>query len=126
MQLADEVKHAFGKHAEDDITIKAQAESTAALQSDLQRAEQEQSDLTQKLQDLNNQMQIQTDVLQTASDELANIKQQLEQVSLAKVLLQDLLDDAAIFRLPPAAHHMIYNMAAGSHRGEGCYACKAA
>lgn len=34
-------------------------------------------------------MQIQTDVLKTAREELTNTKQQLEQVSLAKVLLEE-------------------------------------
>lgn len=100
MQLADEVKHAFEKHAEDEDTIKAQAASCAALQSDLHHAEEKQSSLTQNLQDLNNQMQIQTDVVQTAREELANTKQQLEQVGLAKVLLQEAFKPFVIFTSP--------------------------
>ena len=85
LQLADEVKHAFQKHADDEGTIVAQAAATAGLQSNLQHAEDSHNNLTHKLDDLTSQMQLQTDALQSARDEHASTKQQLELACQAKV-----------------------------------------
>ncbi|KAK9821499.1 hypothetical protein WJX74_004010 [Apatococcus lobatus] len=89
LQLADEVKHAFQKHAGDDETIQTQAAAADILKSELQHAEERHHKLTQKLQEFTSHIQVQMEAVQITRDELADTQQQLEQACQAKELTEE-------------------------------------
>ncbi len=86
-QLAEEVQHAFAKHADDDHSLKAQAASNVELQLELQRTEDRNAALLQQLKQNEAQLQAQTGTITDAEHQLAISKECLEQTSEAKVKL---------------------------------------